>query len=75
MFTLFKKKHKRKTNILITDGHVRNSSLCNCPELCSSVWYRNEITRAKYPSPLSTYPESIVGKGIEGNETFSAYAK
>ena len=61
---------------LQTAYQLTNSSACDCPEECSSLWYRNEITTGAYPNPVSEYPISIVNRWKDKNETsFKEYAK
>lgn len=39
---------------------VQNSSLCECPDECTTVWYRNEISSGTFPNSVWEYPNSVL---------------
>lgn len=61
--------------VVVKGFQITNSSACDCPEECNSLWYRNEITTGTYPNPVTEYPISITRRWKEDPISFKQYAE
>jgi hypothetical protein len=39
---------------------VKNASSCDCPDVCTTVWYRNEISSGTFPNSVWEYPPTVI---------------
>jgi hypothetical protein len=57
---------------------VKNSSSCDCPDVCTTIWYRNEISSGTFPNSVWEYPETVIKRpefqGVS-TEDLIVYAK
>ena len=56
-----------------------NTSACNCPDACDSVWYTTEISSGNGPNPTADYPSELIERiqkfRIMNKTVFNIYAK
>ncbi|XP_046649836.1 pickpocket protein 28-like [Daphnia pulicaria] len=43
-----------------TERVVKNASSCDCPDVCTTVWYRNEISSGTFPNSVWEYPPTVI---------------